>query len=262
VCDALQARLAKRIGHKALYMTGFGTAARFGLPDVGLVTFSEMLESARAITGSTDLPLIADADTGYGNPLNVTRTVREYERAGVAALHLEDQQWPKRCGYMQGKSVVSVNEMRQKLRAALDSRRDGMLIIGRTDALQAQGWDAAEERARAYFEEGVDAVFVDGVGPDDIEEYSRRLSDLPLLFNNVPQVPASSFHDCAFDIVLDPGAYMACVLATQKALEEMLAGSGNVNLPEPNNSFELLLDALDAGAYFELGRRYDGEKGK
>ena len=257
VYDGLQARLAANVGHKAVYMTGFGTAARLGLPDVGLITFTEMLDNVRSIAGSTELPVITDADTGYGNALNVIRTVGEFERAGVAALHLEDQQWPKRCGYLAGKSIIPVDQMRQKLRAALDSRKGGMLIIGRTDALQTDGWNGAEDRARAYYEEGVDAIFVDGVGIDDIEEYANRLSDLPLLFNNVPQARPSEIDQSAFDIVLNPGSLMASVLAMRTALQEMLGDDGTVNLPVDNDSFDLLINVLDAEGYFQLGQKYE-----
>jgi 2-methylisocitrate lyase-like PEP mutase family enzyme len=255
VYDGLQARLAEQQGFAAVYMTGFGTAARFGLPDVGLTTFSEMLENARIIAGSVDIPLICDADTGYGNPLNVMRTVREYERAGVAALHLEDQQWPKRCGYMAGKAVIPAPEMIQKLRAALDTRRDELLIIARTDALQAHGWDEVEDRARAYREEGADLVFVDGIGSNDLEEYARRLGDLPLVFNNVPLVGMQSLAELPFTLVLHPGSLMALLIAVHQALGDLM-NIGEVPLAQSADAFSLALKALDAHRYFELAEQY------
>lgn len=255
IYDGLQARLAQHVGHTAVYMTGFGTAARLGLPDVGLTTFTEMLENARVIVNSVDIPVICDADTGYGNSLNVIRTVREYENAGVAALHLEDQQWPKRCGYMVGKSVIPTSDMIQKLRAALDTRRRDMMIIARTDALAPHGWDEVEERVRLYREEGADMIFVDGIGADDLDEYTKRLGDLPLLFNNVPQVPMVEVETHPFGIVLHAGTLMAILMETQKALLE-LKNTGDVSLPEPNIAFEIALQALDAEHYFALDKRY------
>lgn len=255
VYDGLQAKLAQQVGLSAIYMTGFGSAARLGLPDVGLMTFTEMLDNARIIVNSVDIPVICDADTGYGSPVNVIRTVREYENAGVAALHLEDQQWPKRCGYMAGKSVIPSSEMIQKLRAALDARQGEMMIIARTDALQSHGWNEVEDRSRIYMEEGVDMIFVDGVGADDVNEYARRLGDLPILFNNVPQVPMIEVKKHPFSIVLHAGTLMAILLAIRNAMVE-LKNSGDVSLSEPNDSFELALQALDAEHYFGLDQKY------
>ena len=255
VYDGLQAKLAQQVGYGAVYMTGFGTAARLGLPDVGLTTFTEMLENARIITRSVDVPVICDADTGYGNPINVVRTVQEYERAGVAALHLEDQQWPKRCGYMQGKKVIPASEMIQKLRAALDARKGDTLIIARTDALQSQGWDEAEERARLYREEGADMIFVDGIGANDMKEYAQRLGDLPLLFNNVPQVHMEEVAPHPFSIVLHAGTLMTVILAFRDALVD-LKSTGKVSTPMPNDAFKTALQALDAEHYFNLDQKY------
>ena len=255
VYDGLQAKMVQNLGYKAVYLTGFGTAARLGLPDIGLITFSEMLDNVRAITNSVNIPVICDADTGFGSPLNVIRSVREYESAGVAAMHLEDQEWPKRCGYMEGKSVIPVSDMIQKLRAALDTRQRNMMIIARTDALQTQGWSEVEDRARQYMEEGADMVFVDGIGADDVKEYAKRLSDLPLLFNNVPQLHMKVVEKYPFGIVLHPGNMMAMILAFQTALEQ-LKSNGEVSLPEPNEAFNLILQTLDAEHYFELDKKY------
>ncbi len=155
--DALSARLIARAGFPAVYMTGFGTAASvLGQPDVGLLTMSEMVARASALASVVgDLPLIADADTGYGNPLNVRRTIREYERAGVAGLHIEDQVWPKKCGHMEGKQVIPMEEMVQKVRAAVDARQDpDFVIIARTDANAVYGLEDALRRGRAYREAG------------------------------------------------------------------------------------------------------------
>ncbi len=256
VYDGLQAKLAQKMGYDAIYMTGFGASARLGLPDVGLTTFTEMLDNARIIANTVDIPLICDADTGYGNALNVHRTVREYENAGVAAMHLEDQQWPKRCGYMEGKSVIAASEMKQKLRAAVDARRGDMLIIGRTDALQSDGWNEAEDRARSYLEEGVDMIFVDGVGPNDINEYASRLGDLPVLFNNVPMIHMSELEALPFNLVLHPGSMMALLSVLKGSLEE-LKTQGTVTLNQhPNEIFKAALEALDAAHYSGLSNKY------
>ncbi|MCC6718676.1 MAG: isocitrate lyase/PEP mutase family protein, partial [Acetobacteraceae bacterium] len=163
VADCAMARLVASLGFPALYMTGSGTAAvRLGQPDIGLLTMTEMADNAARIADAAGLPLIADADDGYGNPLNVRRAVRAYERAGVAALHIEDQVSPKRCGHFAGKRLIAAGEMQAKIRAALDARTDPDLqIIARTDALAVEGLSAAIERAASYAEAGADITFVE-----------------------------------------------------------------------------------------------------
>ncbi|MBF6567629.1 MAG: isocitrate lyase/PEP mutase family protein [Candidatus Binataceae bacterium] len=185
VYDGLTASLARTAGFEAVYMTGFGTAAARGYPDLGLLTMSEMVDNVRVVARASRLPVICDADTGYGNPINVWRTVQEYEDAGAAALHLEDQVWPKRCGFMAGKQVVPLETMVPKIRAACDARRDpNLVIIARTDALAPHGWTEAQRRARAYRAAGADVIFVDGIVTlDDLHQYSETLGDLPLLYN-------------------------------------------------------------------------------
>ncbi|MGA8059020.1 MAG: isocitrate lyase/PEP mutase family protein, partial [Candidatus Binataceae bacterium] len=192
VYDCLQARLAQREGFKAIYMTGFGTAAARGFPDLGLLTMGEMVENVRALARSVDIPLICDADTGYGEAINVQRTVREYEDAGAAALHIEDQVWPKRCGFLEGKQVIPLENMEAKLRAALDARRDpNLVIIARTDALAPLGWEEVTRRARAYRAAGADLIFVDGIKTlEDLKNCARLLSGLPLLYNGQLLHPA------------------------------------------------------------------------
>src|SRR6266852_7145774 len=170
---ALSARLIAQAGFSVVYMTGFGTAASIlGQPDVGLLTMSEMVSRAAALAAVVgDLPLIADADTGYGNPINVRRTIREYERAGVAAVHIEDQAWPKKCGHMEGKQIIPVDEMVQKIRAAIDARQDSdFVIIARTDANAVYGLEDAIQRGRAYREAGADVIFIEA--PRSVEELS------------------------------------------------------------------------------------------
>lgn len=163
--DALTARLVERAGFPAVYMTGLGaTAVRLGQPDLGLLTGTEMADHARSMARAVRIPVIADADTGYGGVLNIRRTVRDYVQAGVAALHLEDQMAPKRCGQLAGIRLMDAEESAQRLQAAVEARgTDEMLIIGRTDALAATGIEAALERARRYQDTGIDMVFVDGI---------------------------------------------------------------------------------------------------
>ena len=188
VFDGISAALARRTGHVAAYLTGAGVAASgFGLPDIGLVTATEMIERARMIGSALgDVPLIADADTGYGGPLNVVRTVRAYEDAGVAAIQLEDQVFPKRCGHLPDKRVVDAAAFVQTLAAALDARSDdAMLVVARTDARAPLGLDAAIERANQYAQAGADIIFVEAPqGSDEIERIAREV-EAPLLINLV-----------------------------------------------------------------------------
>src|SRR5919197_243656 len=182
--DALSARLAEQAGFGAVYMTGFGASASLlGRPDVGLLSFAEMADHARRIVAAVGVPVIADADDGYGNPLNVRRTVREYEAAGVAALHIEDQVAPKRCGHLAGKHVIPVEEMVEKVRAAADARSE-MLVIARTDARAVEGLEAALDRARAYREAGADVLFVEAPESEaEVQAVAAAFPDTPLLFN-------------------------------------------------------------------------------
>src|SRR3984893_7958161 len=158
--DCLSARLIMAAGFPAVYMTGFGTAAAYlGRADVGLHGMSEMVDNARRIVEAVGVPVIADADTGYGNPINVIRTVHEYEHAGVAAIHIEDQLAPKKCGHMEGKQLVPADEMVAKLRAAVEARRTDLVLIARTDARAVEGLDEALKRARMYWDAGADVIF-------------------------------------------------------------------------------------------------------
>ena len=185
VLNALHAKIAESVGFQAVYMTGAGTAAERGFPDVGLLTMTEMVTNAKYIANAIDIPVICDADTGYGNPLNVQRTVREYEAAGVAAIHLEDQLFPKKCGFFEGKQVIPVGEAVQKIHAALDARTDpDFVIIARCDAYAVTGWEDTIERCNAYIEAGADLVFVDGIKSEaDIQNYARDMAGLPRMYN-------------------------------------------------------------------------------
>jgi 2,3-dimethylmalate lyase len=228
--DALSARLVEAAGFDAAYMTGFGTTATLlGMPDVGLLTATEMVGNAARMARAIDVPLISDADTGYGNVINVVRTVQEFERAGVAAIHLEDQVAPKRCGHMSGKQVVAVSEMTEKLQAAVAARQDpDFVLIARTDARAMEGLDAALERARAYREAGADVLFVEAPqSEDEIVAVAEAFPDVPLLFNWVergmtPMLPLERIAELGFALVLFPVATLFSATAgMQRYLGEL-----------------------------------------
>jgi methylisocitrate lyase len=186
VYDCLTARLAEQAGFEIAFTSGFGMAATMlGCPDIGLLTASEMLDRLRHICRAVAIPVIADADTGYGNPLNVIRTVEEAVAAGAAGIILEDQEWPKRCGHFEGKRVIARNDHVQKIRAALRARADsGLVIVARTDARAVLGLDEAIERGRAYAEAGADVIFVEAPqSRDELMQIASRLSGVPLFAN-------------------------------------------------------------------------------
>ena len=225
--DCLTAKLIETAGFPAVYMTGAGTSvARMGYPDLALTTMTEMLGNAAQIASTVDIPVIADADTGYGGILNVRRTVRQYERSGVAALHLEDQEFPKRCGHLDDKRVVATEDMVQKIRAAVDARTDDdFTIIVRTDAIAVTGWDDAMRRCEEYVKAGADVLFVEALRtPEQIEQAGREL-DVPLLYNYVetgksPLLPASELEQYGFKIVIYPASG---ILSAMRAVRETLA---------------------------------------
>ncbi|HET9920215.1 MAG TPA: isocitrate lyase/PEP mutase family protein [Ktedonobacteraceae bacterium] len=226
--DGLSARLIAQAGFPVVYMTGFGTAASvLGQPDVGLLTMSEMVARAAALAAVVgDRPLIADADTGYGNPINVRRTIREYEMAGVAGLHIEDQVWPKKCGHMEGKQVIPMEEMVQKVRAAVDARQDpDFVIIARTDANAVYGLEDAIRRGQAYREAGADVLFIEA--PRSLEELqtiARAFPDVPLLFNwaesdKTPPLPLEEIRALGFKLVIFP---VSLLFAATQAMLQLL----------------------------------------
>ena len=227
--DGFSARLIEAAGFSAVYMTGAGTAAsHLGQPDLGLTTLTEMATHASHLAGCISLPLIADADTGYGNALNVVRTVREYEKAGVAGLHLEDQVAPKKCGHIAGKQIVSAAEFADKIRAAVEYKTDpDLVIIARTDARAVSGLDDAIERANVYREAGADVIFFEA--PQSLEEIERVAREVkaPLLANMVqggktPAVKVSELERLGFKIVIFPGVCMrAAVPAMESALQRL-----------------------------------------
>ena len=225
--DGVSARLIEEAGFEAVYMTGYGTsAARLGLPDLGFAGLGDMVENVRQMAAAVSIPLVADADTGYGGVLAVERTVRAYEAAGAAALHIEDQVSPKRCGHLAGKAIVPLAEMVAKVRAAVAARRDpDLLIIARTDARAVTGFDDALARGRAYGEAGADILFVEApTSRAEIETIPSRL-ERPCLFNYVPggQSPLPSLGELAawgYAIVLLP---VQTLFAATRAMRDYLA---------------------------------------
>lgn len=229
--DALTARLVEQAGFDVVYMTGFGTTAGLtGRPDVGLLTGTEMVDNARRIVAAVDVPVIADADTGYGNAVNVIRTVQLYEQAGVAGLHLEDQVSPKKCGHMAGKQVIPCEEMTGKIRAAVAARRDpDLVLIARTDAAAVEGLDGAVARARAYAAAGADLLFVEAPTSEEaIARVARELAGVaPLVFNGAeggrtPLLPRDRLAELGFALVLYPiGTLLAATAGVQALLRTL-----------------------------------------
>ena len=238
VFDGVQAKLAQASGFDAVYMTGFGTAASHGLPDMGLIGLGEMSANAARIAASVKVPVIADADTGYGNETNIARTVEVYERAGVAALHIEDQEWPKRCGFLEGKRVIPADEMVLKVRAAVATRHDPeFVIIARTDALQPNGWDDAVARLRAYREAGADMVFMDGLKTRDlVERAARDLAAIPQLLNSWLVTPDEA-RAMGFAVYIHLGVMLRHFSDFRRSLEE-LRDTGRVGVPREDLSVE------------------------
>ena len=250
--DALSARLVEQAGFDAVYMTGFGaTASLLGMPDVGLLSGDEMVDNAGRMARAVDVPLISDADTGYGNAINVARTVQQFERAGVAAVHLEDQVSPKRCGHMSGKSVVPVDEMVEKVRAAVAARSDpDFVLIARTDARAVEGLDGALERARAYLDAGADALFVEAPESEaEVAEVARAFPGTPLLFNWVergrtPMLPLERIAELGFALVIFP---VATLFSATTGMQRYLAELRRAGTP-----LEVLDDAADFEAFTDL----------
>jgi len=221
VVDALQARVAEDAGARAVYVTGFGTAATYGVPDVGIIGLDEITANARRIAAAVDVPVVADADTGYGD---VARTVEAHAAAGVSALHLEDQVWPKRCGFFAGKEVVPAEEMARAVTHAVAAARDtDLVVIARTDALQPHGWDEVVGRVRRYRDAGADLCFVDGLRTRaDAEECAERLGDVPLVYNGL--LPASEVEALGFRLMLAIASMLAAFDDTRRRMRALLAG--------------------------------------
>lgn len=261
--DALTARLVQSLGFDAVYMTGLGaTAVRLGVPDLGLMTQTEMADHARAMVRAVDIPVIADADTGYGGALNVARTVREYSQGGVAALHLEDQVSPKRCGQLAGVRLVDADAAAARLSAAVEARGDGdLVLIGRTDALPAAGIDEAVARAARYRDTGVDLVFVDGVKTRaEVEQIAARV-DGPKVLSLVDGTDAAllsveDVRELGFSVVLYAvTALFAAARASADALSA-LKRSGVAGQPGTAMTYADFCEAVDLAGHQAFAHRH------
>jgi len=263
--DALGSRLIEQAGFDVVYMTGFGSAASLlGRPDVGLLGLTEMVDNARRITAATDLPVIADADTGYGNQINVIRTVQSYEQAGVAGIHLEDQVLPKKCGHMEGKVVVPRDEFVGKIAAAVAARQDpNFTIIARTDARATHSVDEALDRARAAHDAGADMLFVEALQNDEeLEHVASELSDIPLVFNwaeggKTPPVTIERITELGFKLVIMPiSTLLVATRAMQEALAQIKIDGTPVNAVKTMPAFDEFTDAIGLPEIVELEARF------
>jgi 2-methylisocitrate lyase-like PEP mutase family enzyme len=266
VGDPFSARIVAREGFEAVMASGNATAAmRLGIPDIGLLTLTENAESAGRIAAASELPVFADADTGYGNPLNVRRTVLEFERAGVAAIMIEDQVTPKRCGMLAGKQVIPASEMEMKLKAALDARRDDdLVIVARTDARAVEGLDAAIRRAERYGHVGADAIFVEGPRTRaEAEEIARRI-DRPLLYNvtptgSVPPLDGTTLERIGFKFLSFSIYVLLSAIPAMQSFLRQLKREGDVARAGRNAaSMQEYLDILGYDSWRQYEDKYAG----
>jgi methylisocitrate lyase len=257
VFNAISARAATVPGANGLYLSGAGaTNALLGVPDHALITLSELAQIAATVTQVTDLPVLSDADTGFGETMNVSRTVIEMERAGLAGIHLEDQVSPKRCGHLDGKAVIPAEQMATKILAAVESKRDpSFLIVARTDARGVEGLDAAIDRAKAYVQCGADAIFPEGLASEAEFEAFRKGVDAPLLanmteFGKTPILPFSRFRDLGYNLVIYPmTAFRVMLKALSETYSELIeTGSQESLLPKMKTRAELY-ELIEYDAY-------------
>jgi 2-methylisocitrate lyase-like PEP mutase family enzyme len=270
VYDALTGLIAEQAGAETIYLSGASIAyTRFGRPDIGLVSMNEVADTVAAVRDRVSIPIVVDADNGFGNALNVQRTVRVFERMGAAALQLEDQTMPKRCGHLDGKSLIPSEEMAGKIRAACDARHsEETLIIGRTDAIAVEGFEAALDRAEAYVEAGADILFVEAPqSVDQIEKVVSRLAGrVPLMANMVeggktPAVDAAGLERLGYSFVIFPGGIVRAVAATARDYYSNLVGAGS-NAAFRNRMFDFsgLNELIGTPEMLALGHRYDKEQ--
>jgi methylisocitrate lyase len=266
VFNALVGRMAERLGFQAVYLSGAALSASLALPDVGLVTLTEFVEAARSIATATRLPLLCDADTGFGEALNVERTVRLFESAGAAGIHLEDQQMPKRCGHLSGKQLVDAETMAAKIRAAVTARCDAnFVIIARTDARGVAGFDEAVRRARLYVAAGADAIFPEALeSREEFAAFARALAPAPLLanmteFGRSPSLDFADLADMGYRMVLYPVTTLRVALrAAQAVLADLLAKGHQRDHLERMLTRAELYELLDYAGYEERDRAYFG----
>jgi methylisocitrate lyase len=256
VFDALVAMLAERAGFEGIYLSGAALSAASGLPDVGLLSMSEFVEQVRVVTAASSLPLLVDADTGFGGPINVERTVREIERAGAAAIQIEDQELPKRCGHLSGKTLVGVEEMERKIRAAASARGDPeFVIVARTDARGVEGFEAAVGRARRYLGAGADVIFPEALeSREEIASFQRAL-EAPLLanmteFGRSPLLSVAELNQIGYRIALFPvTAFRAAIKAAERSLEEIRRTGSQVGILDSMQTRAELYDLLGYEGY-------------
>ncbi len=265
VYDTLSAKMAERVGFRLVFVSGYAVSATLiGEPDFGLLTQSEVIDRARRICRSVSIPVIVDADTGYGNPLNVVRTVQELIDAGAAGCFLEDQQWPKRCGHMRGKKVIPKNEYLSKIRAAVDARQDAdFFIVARTDAIATNGVDDAIERAEAAKVLGADATFIEAPRTlEELEEVARR-APKPTVANMIeqgrtPVLPQQELADLGFQLILYP---LAGLYASAKALEtvytQLQTNGTTTGYEDQLLSFERFNDLIGVDQKYAEAEKYD-----
>jgi 2-methylisocitrate lyase-like PEP mutase family enzyme len=266
VYDALTAALATEAGAEALYLTGAGIAyTRLGRPDIGLVSMNEVVDVVSLIRDRVTTPLIVDADTGWGNALNVERTVRMLERAGANAIQLEDQSFPKRCGHLAEKRLIPASEMAGKIRAAVDARRSkATLIIARTDAIAVEGFDDAISRAKLYARAGADMLFVEAPPGDKLAEIPRALKGvLPLMANMVeggktPVKNAAELQAMGFAMVIFPGAIVRMIIPAARELYRAVIGEGTSQpVRDRMLDFETLNQTLGTADMLARGKKYE-----
>ena len=267
--DCLTAGIIRQAGFPAVYMTGAGTSvARLGYPDLALATMTEMVANAADIAAAVDLPVIADADTGYGGILNIQRTIRQYQRAGVAAVHIEDQEFPKRCGHLDNKRVIPTGEMVGKIQAAVDARTDDdFVLIVRTDALAVTGWDDTMRRCEAYTRAGADVLFVEALrSPEEAEQAASTL-ELPLLYNFVetgksPLIPAGELERLGFKLVIFPASALLTVSrAVSHLMGELMREGTTAHLVEDMVSLQDCFESVGLSAMLAQDSRYGGQNG-
>jgi len=264
VYDAMGAKIAQKIGFEAIFQTGYGTSATLlGMPDYGFVGAAETVENARRICAAVSVPVIIDADTGYGNPLSVWKVVKELESAGASGIFLEDQKWPKRCGHMIGKEVVPKEEYVEKLQAALDARKSkDFIIVARTDARAPEGLDAAIERGIQYKKIGADAIFVEA--PKSVAEMKKigKSIDAPLVANMIeggatPLLSTKILHKMGFKLILYPLSILyANTFASMKILRELRKSGTTSRLKKNLVAFDQFNDIVDLAKYRKMEKKY------
>ena len=264
VYDAIGARIAQKVGFETMFQTGYGTSATLlGMPDYGFIGATETVENARRICHTVSVPVIVDADTGYGNPLSVWKIVKELESVGASGIFLEDQKWPKRCGHMQGKEVIPKEEYAEKLRAALDARKSkNFIIVARTDARAPEGLDAAIERGLQYRKIGADAIFVEA--PRSVAEMKKigKSINAPLVANMIeggatPLLSASMLHKMGFKLILYPlSVLFANSFASLQILYELRKSGTTSKFKKNLFAFDQFNDIVDLPKFRKMAKKY------